>query len=256
MSESESVVDLLKPLMIFTGIWKPNIKNSKAYWWYTRLFHGLFMAFGSLLILKLLQLIWIDSNYEVIYSSLGIVLTCIAVWIKIWILQINRVPEMLQVIVNEERKIWMSMNEDFISHYQTKIKYSRKWIWGITVNAMSLVISLVAASLLNLFVSDQSATKSKKDEIQEWIMYPMWWPFVERNHTILVLVLDTVYMVIGTALFAVSHMMIATLLIYAVAQLEMLHIRINQLDLSTFGATGKVCRSLKNIAFTQNELSK
>lgn len=250
--DGEKLIESTKPYMVLSGTWKLSLTNTpfskNSYYWYSRGFQGTFLIFLCLLLLKLIQLILISANLQAIISNIAILLSSCAVLIKIFIYQKNHVPEMFQDIINEEKKVCQSLDDDLIQPYVKKTIFLRRLTLLIILNVLFAMGSLFIVSLVNFSLTDKSIPKSEKEMLEESFMYPFWLPYKEKDNMVSVIFINIVLAFVGIILYSVSHMIFATLAVFAITQFELLHIKISKLswgDVEDDEYDG--CRNLKAI---------
>uniref|UniRef100_R9PSN2 Odorant receptor n=1 Tax=Dendroctonus ponderosae TaxID=77166 RepID=R9PSN2_DENPD len=236
-SKQESLLGMLKPMMMFTGTWRLDGMNSTVrwfYWLYSLIFHGFGVLFIISVVAKFVEFVKSGADSEDIISSQVFLLSGTCIFSKFLIYQICNVSDILKAILQEEEKIWLSKDSESISAYQADIKHVRKWNWGILLSTMFTGVALMSAGVASLIQADISSINSEGNEKEEWSMIPMWLPYNEREHRSTVVVLKCIFTFIYVCMFIVSGMTFVALMIYSLGLLKMEQVKIGKCNWTSY----------------------
>ncbi|KAF7272196.1 hypothetical protein GWI33_015002 [Rhynchophorus ferrugineus] len=233
VAENDQFIQIVKPFMITSGIWKLHLNIRKFYQehyhFYAICFQGIFVVFLSLLLLKLIQLYLIEASSDALYSNLAILLSSLAIGVKFMIYQKNNVPQMFGRIQEEELEVLQSDDDDVKTFYLNQVKLCRIINMGIMIYVFFAMGSMFFISLFTYLQEDKIVSKTDKQQLEESFMYPFWLPFKEKSHIMIVICLNILFATVAIFIYCTSQMMFATLMLYATTQLRILQIRVSKL---------------------------
>nr|QXE93237.1 odorant receptor 11 [Eucryptorrhynchus brandti] len=257
-NNNEQLIKYSKLCMIISGSWKLPLSNSRfstnIYFCYSFLIQGLYYIFISALFIKFVQLILMRVELDIVIWSSSYLIAGLAGWIQISMFQRNKIPEMFQDIINLEKEIWLSVDDDVKALYLKKCVFCQKLILAIAGNTAFGVISFFAVSLKNFIESDHTAIK--EDDPLYFFMYPVWLPYKEPKHITSAIFINAVFAFEGIVIYSVCHIIFATLMVYAATHLELLHVKINKLNWNSADGEERGFYNLREIAIEHSSLEK
>ncbi|KAH1001427.1 hypothetical protein HUJ04_005451 [Dendroctonus ponderosae] len=236
-SKHESLVGMLKPMMMFTGTWRLDETKSTVqwlYWLYSLIFQGFGLLFVVLVVTKFIEFVQSGADSSDIISAQVYLLSTTSISGKVLIYQVYKVSDIFKAILDEEENLWRSEDHEFKSAYQREIKYIRKWNWGILLSSMFTALALMSAGVASLVPVDNSTIDSDTNHKEEFSMFPIWLPYRQSDHRASVVALKCILTFICASLYIVSCMIFVALMIYSVGLLKMQQEKIRKCEWNSY----------------------
>lgn len=229
-SKNESLLGMLKPMMIFTGTWRLDelkFPGHLLYWLYSIIFQGLGFLFVALVVSKFIEFVKSGEDSTNIIAGQVFFLSTISISGKVLIYQIYKISDTFKAILVDEEALWWSEDHEAIAGYQNRIKYIRKWNWGIVISSIVTALSLILEGVAQLVEEDNS-------EKDKWRMFPIWLPFRESDHKVAAVAIKCVLTCLCASLYMVSCMIFLALMIYSVGLLKMERAKIRKYNWDSY----------------------
>ncbi|XP_048518568.1 uncharacterized protein LOC125502977 [Dendroctonus ponderosae] len=236
-SKHESLVGMLKPMMMFTGTWRLDETKSTVqwlYWLYSLIFQGFGLLFVVLVVTKFIEFVQSGADSSDIISAQVYLLSTTSISGKVLIYQVYKVSDIFKAILDEEENLWRSEDHEFKSAYQREIKYIRKWNWGILLSSMFTALALMSAGVASLVPVDNSTIDSDTNHKEEFSMFPIWLPYRQSDHRASVVALKCILTFVCASLYIVSCMIFVALMIYSVGLLKMQQEKIRKCEWNSY----------------------
>ncbi|XP_076270448.1 odorant receptor 10-like isoform X1 [Rhynchophorus ferrugineus] len=231
MTDNEEFIKSLKILMIVSGFWKKPIKDflaiNKIYYVYFILSKLLMVVFCFELFFGLLQHIMKRSDSQIIISSTGVLITCVVITFKGYICIKRRLIENLDEVVKYESEISKTDDQEIKKAYMDKAQLS-----NIMCIVQALVQCCASVALFYLGITGDQAlieyNRIHNTSIDSPYWYQIWFPATKLDHLIIIYGLNGLFCIYASLSNIVAHSIIATLMIFAATQLQILNIKLKK----------------------------
>ncbi|XP_030758802.1 odorant receptor 49b-like [Sitophilus oryzae] len=224
-TSNDHFVKTLKWLMIFAGFWKmPLSKNpflNKLYMFYSKGSKIYMFLFIILLAMELFRLIKDQENSKVIITSFCVMVSCILIAVKLYIIIKRNLADLIQEIIIKEEEIWKSDDEEVKDIFTRKAYFCNVLCAGLT---MVQVVCLASMSAM-AFIGDQELIEYNRvhnTTLDTYYWYQLWFPGVKLDHLGWVYTLNGCFGWIACSNSMVCHSLLATLMIFASTKMEIL----------------------------------
>lgn len=223
----ENLIMISKFLLLFVGLWTLHLKKNniytKVYKIYSVVTKVLYCSFMASLAAQFAILIKENDNLERIIASLALVIVIMENATKYVIYQKNQIPDMFKDIIENERQIWMTGEEEVIKNYKKQVKFCRI----INIFQLIAIISATGMFAINSFIEYYTFGITAFE--RKPFMHDNWYPFVMEKHMTFVMVFQMYYLVIGGSINVATLTTFAVVLIFAATKLRLLQIRIKNI---------------------------
>lgn len=140
--------------MILAGVWKfPLYENNflqKVYEIYAVMMKCGYAVFFASLVGESLRLIFCDYELAVIIASIGVVFNATKIAIKILIYISFDIFQLFQEIIEKEKEVWQSENQEVISMYKRKIRICAMYLLALAGSTfMSVALLEISGNYTN-----------------------------------------------------------------------------------------------------------
>ncbi|XP_030758723.1 odorant receptor Or2-like [Sitophilus oryzae] len=222
---NDAFVKTLKWLMIFAGFWKlPLSKNpilNKIYLIYSDGSKVYMFLFIILLIMELFRLIKDQESSQVIITSFSLVVTCILIAVKTYIIIKRNLVDLIPEIMEKEEEIWNCDDEEVKGIFKGKVFFCNVLCTGLT---MVQVVCLASMSSM-AFTGNQELieyNRAHNTSIDTYYWYQLWFPGTKLDHLAWVYTLNGCFGWVACSNSMVCHSLLATLMIFATTKMEIL----------------------------------
>ncbi|ERL93972.1 odorant receptor 47b [Dendroctonus ponderosae] len=228
-ADNEQFIKLAKVALISTGVWIMPITENRsvafAFKIYSLFMKGSCVMYFSLLFAETIRLIIFKYDMDVILASVGVLFNAAKIMLKVFIYLKYHILEHFEDVIEKERALWNSDNEELKALYRTKVRHCNVFV--ITVFTSSLM-AVTALQLSGAFTAFELAEYSKANNItiEPHVMYQSLFPFSKLDNLYWWLASQALWWWVGLTYNTMTHAVFAILLIYAATQLEILQIRL------------------------------
>ncbi|KAF7276934.1 hypothetical protein GWI33_009639 [Rhynchophorus ferrugineus] len=231
MSDDEKFIKSLKILMIVSGFWKKPLTDStiinKIYYSYFIFSKIIVVIFCLELFFGLVDHIVKESDRQLIITSASVLLTCMVIVLKAYICIKRRLIEILEEIVLYEKKLSNTDDEEIKQAYFDKAHLS-----NVMCRAQAVVQLCASGSLFYLGIGGDQAlidyNRIHNTTIDSPYWYQFYFPAMKLDHLVTVYFLNFIFCFFGSLTNIVAHSIIATLMIFAATQLQILNIQLKK----------------------------
>lgn len=229
--------------MILAGVWNfPLYENNilqKGYEIYAFGMKCGYAFFYSSLVGETVRLIVCNYELSVIVGNVGVLFNATKIAIKILIYDRFDLFQLFEKIIEKEKEIWQSGNQEIITMYNGKIRVCSMYVLVLATSTFVAVCLLqTSGSYINQYKQTQlirilgmfaiykliEYNQLHNDTLEPHFMYQSLFPLNKLDNIQLFFVSQVLFAWFGTTFNIMTHGVFVTLLVYSASQLEKLQI--------------------------------
>ncbi|ERL93969.1 odorant receptor Or2 isoform X1 [Dendroctonus ponderosae] len=227
-TKKAQLISWTKVFMIGGGFWNQPLTNSyigeKVYFCYSIFMKcGCFM-WWSMMVGELFRLVAYGYDVEIILAQFGLVVNASKIMFKLVVYIRENLLALFKDITEKDVEIWNLDNEEIHTVYWKNIKLIKSYVLALSVST-SLCLGMLDVSGIHVILKTVEHNKAFNDTLEAHAMYQTILPLNKLDNLPLLFTLQAYLAIIGFVYNCLTHLMFATLLVYAATQIQILQIR-------------------------------
>ncbi|XP_076262724.1 odorant receptor 67c-like [Rhynchophorus ferrugineus] len=224
MSDNEQLIKITRLFLILTGFWiKPlNIRRpfKILYFLYAMIVRIIIVLIWILLFVELVRLIvkHYDYNTKIIVSATGMLVSYTRIEIKFAIFAKNNLGDLYRVIIQKEKEIWESDDDEIKKLYTKKIKLYNIFMVILTTSTIFAVFMLGVTGIIgnNKLIK---YNRLHNETLETHFLFQFYFPANKLDHLIWYYTITSLFGWCSFLYSIASHMLYYSLLMFSAIQL-------------------------------------
>ncbi|KAF7273701.1 hypothetical protein GWI33_013596 [Rhynchophorus ferrugineus] len=168
-----------------------------------------------------------DEDSRILIASFGVIISVYLFGLKIFICHRNRLLDVMDEIVEKEKEIWKSEDDDVKEMYTKQVIFCNVlcFVQLVIVSICTTALGYVGITADGQIIEYNQAHNTSLDS-HNW--YQFWFPGSKLEHRGIVYAINIAFGTLGGGADIAWHSVLSTLMIFAVTRLQILKIKLRK----------------------------